>query len=67
MKLTVSLLINFSILSTEKKTKKTLSGNQAPFMTKELGKEIYTRSKLKDKYKRNTTKENKAIYKKAKK
>ena len=36
-------------------------------MTKELGKEIYTRSKLKDKYKRNTTKENKAIYKKAKK
>ena len=36
-------------------------------MTRELGKEIYTRGKLKDKYKRNTAEENKAIYKKIKK
>ena len=33
-------------------------------MTKELRKEIYTRSKLKNKYNRNPTEENKAIYKK---
>ena len=44
--------------------KKTLRGNQAPFLTKELRKEIYTRSKLKNKYNRNPTEENKAIYKK---
>ena len=35
--------------------RKTLSGNQAPFMTKELSKEIYTRSKLNNKCKRKTT------------
>ena len=39
-------------------------GNQAPFLTKELRKEIYTRSKLKNRYNRNPTEENKAIYKK---
>ena len=33
-------------------------------MTKELRKEIYTRSKLKSKYDRNPTEENKATYKK---
>ena len=33
-------------------------------MTKELKKEIYTRSKLKNKYNRNPTEENKATYKK---
>lgn len=44
--------------------KKTLRGNQAPFMTKELRKEIYTKSKLKIKYKRSPTEENKAICKK---
>ena len=43
---------------------KTLRGNQAPFLTKELRKEIYTRSKLKNRYNRNPTEENKAIYKK---
>ena len=32
-------------------------------MTKELRKEIYTRSKLKNKYNSNPTEENKAIYK----
>ena len=31
-------------------TKKMLRGNQAPFMNKKLMKEIYTRSKLKNKY-----------------
>ena len=41
--------------------KKTLRGNQATFLTKELRKEIYTRSKLKNKYNRNPTEENKAI------
>ena len=44
--------------------KKTLRGNQAPFLTKELRKEIYTRSNLKNKYNRNPTEENKRIYKK---
>ena len=43
--------------------KKTLRGNQAPFLSKEPRKEIYTRSKLKNKYNRNLTEENKAIYK----
>ena len=42
----------------------TLRGNQAPYTTKELRKEIYTRSKVKNKFKRNLTEENKAIYKK---
>ena len=44
--------------------KKTLRDNQAPFSTKELRKELYTRSKLKNKCNRNHTEENKAIYKK---
>ena len=44
--------------------KKTLRGNQAPFMTKELEKEIYIRTKLKNKYNRNHNEEHKAIYKK---
>ena len=44
--------------------KKTLRGNQAPFLTNELRKEIYTRSKLKNNYNRNPTKENKATYEK---
>ena len=44
--------------------KKMLKGNQAPFLTKELRKEIYTRSKLKNKYRSNLIEENKAIYKK---
>ena len=39
--------------------KKTLRGNQAQFLTNELRKEIYTRSKLKNNYNRNPTKENK--------
>ena len=37
--------------------KKTLRGNQAPFLTKKLRKEICTRSKLKNKYNRNPTEE----------
>ena len=45
---------------------KTLRGNQAPFMTKELRNEIYTRSKLKNKYNRNPSEECKATYKKDK-
>ena len=43
---------------------KTLSGNQAPFIIKELRKGIYTRSKLRNKYNRNPTEENKTTYKK---
>ena len=42
----------------------TLRDNQAPYTTKELRKEIYTRSKVKNKFKRNLTEENKSIYKK---
>ena len=44
--------------------KKTLRDNQAPFLTKELSKEIYSRSKLKNKCNRNPTEENQAVYKK---
>ena len=44
--------------------KKKLVGNQASFMTIEPTKEIYTRSRLENKYSRNPTKDNKAIYKK---
>ena len=44
--------------------KKILRSNQALSMTKELKKEICTRSKLKNKYNRNPTEENKSIYKK---
>ena len=44
--------------------KKTLRGNEDPFLTRELRKEIYTRSKLKNKCNSNLTEENKAIYKK---
>ena len=44
--------------------KENVKGNQAPFLTKELRKEIYTRSKLKNKYRSNLIEENKAIYKK---
>ena len=43
--------------------KKTLRGNQAPFLTKELRKEIHIRSKLMNKYNKNPT-ENKTICKK---
>ena len=59
-KITILLLINFSMLQT-------LRGNQAPFLPKDLRKEIYTRSKLKNKYNRSPTEQNKAIYKKTKK
>ena len=44
--------------------KKTLRGNKAPFMTNELRKEIYIRSKSEIKYNRSPTEENKAIYEK---
>ena len=44
--------------------KENVKGNQDLFLTKELRKEIYTRSKLKNKYNRNPTEENKALYKK---
>ena len=44
--------------------KENVKCNQAPFLTKELRKEIYTRSKLKNKYRSNLIEENKAIYKK---
>ena len=39
-----------------------LRSNQAPFSTKELRKEIYTRSKLKNNYNRNPTEGNKEKY-----
>ena len=46
--------------------KENVKGNQAPFLTKELRKEIYTRSKLKYKYNRYPIKKNNPIYKKQK-
>ena len=43
--------------------KKIVRGNNAPFMNKELRKEIYTRSRLKNKLNKNPTKENENRYK----
>ena len=43
---------------------KTLRGNEAPFMNKQLRKAIYTRSRLKNKYNKNRTDENSIQYKK---
>ena len=42
--------------------KKYARGNQMPFFTKELSKEIMTRSRLRDKYLKNRNEENRAIY-----
>ena len=44
--------------------KKILRGNKAPFMNKELRKAIHTRSRLRNKYFKNPTKENETSYKK---
>ena len=44
--------------------KKILRGNDAPFMNKELRKAIYTRSRLRNRYFKNPTKENETSYKK---
>ena len=44
--------------------KKFLRGNHAPFMSKELRKAIYTRSRLRNKFCKNPTTENEQIYKK---
>ena len=38
--------------------KKFIRGNQAPFMTRNLRKEIYTRSRFRNKFCKNPTKEN---------
>ena len=38
-------------------------GNDAPFMNKELMKAIYTRSRLRNRYFKNPTKENETSYK----
>ena len=43
--------------------KKILRGNDAPFMNKELRKAIYTRSRLRNRYFKNPTKENEMSYK----
>ncbi len=43
---------------------KLLHGNTAPFMTPDLRKVIYTRSRLKNRFNKNPTKENEASYKK---
>ena len=44
--------------------KKILRGNDAPFMTKELRKAIYTSSRLRNRYFKNPTKENETSHKK---
>ena len=43
--------------------KKILRGNDAPFMNKELRKAIYTRSRLRNRDSKNSTKENETSYK----
>ena len=44
--------------------KKTVRGNNAPFMTKALSKEVMRRSKLKNNFNKNPTEENRSLYKK---
>ena len=43
---------------------KILRGNDSPFINKELRKAIYTRSRLRNRYFKNPTKENETPYKK---
>ena len=43
---------------------KFIRGNQAPFMTRNLRKDIYTRSRFRNKFCKNLTKENEQLYKK---
>ena len=43
---------------------KILRGNHAPFVDKQLRKEIFKRSKLRNKYCKNTSEQNAALYKK---
>ena len=43
---------------------KILRGNHAPFVDKQLRKEIYKRSKLRNKYCKNSSEQNAALYKK---
>ena len=42
--------------------KKYARGNQMPFMTKNLSKEIMTRSRLRNKYLKNKTEETRPLY-----
>ena len=46
--------------------KKFVRGNQAPFMNRDFQKAIYTRTRLKNKYWRDPSKENELAYKKPK-
>ena len=46
--------------------KKFVRGNQAPFMNREFQKAIYTRTRLKNKYSRDSSRENELAYKKQK-
>ena len=41
-----------------------MKGNQAPFMTRNLWKEIYTRTSFRNRFCENRTKENEKLYKK---
>ena len=47
--------------------KKFIRGNHAPFMTRNLRKQIYTRSSFRNGFCKNPTKENEKLYKKQKK
>ena len=49
------------------KKKKFIRGNQAPFMKRELQKEIYIRSKIRNSFWQEPQAANKAAYKKTKK
>ena len=44
--------------------KKFIRGNQAPFLTRRLRKEIYTRRRFTNKFCKNSTKENEKLHKK---
>ena len=55
--------LSVSILNKHARRKKSYArGNHMPFFTKELSKEIMTRSRLRNKYRKNRNEENRAIY-----
>ena len=55
--------LSVNILSKHAPYNKSIArGNQMPFFTKELSKEIMTRSRLRNKYLKNRNEENRAIY-----
>ena len=55
----INIVNNYALLK-----KKFIRENQAPFLTRNLRKKIYTRSRFRNKFCKNATKENEKLYKK---